>query len=754
MSTTRRRRLLLNSGAAAIAALFTLSGAPLWKSDALPAVAGALPPAAAPEAPRDPRGSLSLEVLSTRPDTVMGGTVLVRVVPPDSVPVDRVRLEAGREDVTDSLRVVRLDGGEPALEGLVEGLPEGDGDLIASVVSDEGGSKEVTDTTRVTVTNHPVTGPVFSGPHQEPFVCDTDRFPLHGGGTLGPPLDEACSAETVVRHVYRTTEGEWAPMPDPDRVPRDAAETVTSTGRRVPYTVRVETGTVNRSIYETAMLHTPGPEAPDPWSPPEGWNRRLVYKFGGGCAGGWYVQGARTAGVLDHGMLSRGYAVASASLNVFGNNCNDLLAAETMSAVKQRFSLTHGVPDLTLGWGSSGGAYQAHQIADNQPGLLDGVLVSQSFPDVGFSVVPVVTDALLLHDYTRTHPDALTREEQRAVSGFLRWESIGRLAEEASRVDPRGRCPSRLPREERYHPVDAPDGARCEVYAHTVNVYGLDPVTGLPRRPLDNVGVQYGLGALVDGRIDVDRFLHLNEHIGGLDADGRVVAERTTADPRATVAAYRTGRLLDGGGGLADIPVVDYRAYEDDTEGGDIHMRYHSFSVRERLRTANGTADNHVMLVEQRGRGGFSASAPVAGRALEELDSWASGLRERQRAAPDRAAIDHIRTARPEWLVDSCWVGSTPPRRVVTEQRPLTAGQGDRCADAYPVHTSPRIVAGAPLSSNVVKCRLRPFDAEAHPADFTDEQAERAREVFSEGVCDWSVPGVGQQGPAGTWLRF
>ncbi|WP_433701470.1 DUF6351 family protein [Nocardiopsis sp. CA-288880] len=732
----RGRTLLGAAAAAAAAVLLTVSGAPL--------LSGLWARPAAPESPRDADAPLSLEVLSSRPDTVMGDTALVRVVPSPSVPAADVRLDAGGSDATASLRTVRLADGAPALEGLVSGLPPGNTVLTASAPGDGGSAREgaAPVTARVTVTAHPLTGPVFSGPHQEPFVCDTERFELHGGGTLGPPLDPDCSAPTVVRHMYRTEEGAWAPMADPDRVPGDAARTTTSTGHRVPYTVRVETGTVNRSIYETALLYTPGDPGPDPWQPPRGWNRRLVYTFGGGCAGGWYVQGTRTAGVLDHGMLSQGYAVASASLNVFGNNCNDLLAAETAAAVVQRFSLTHGAPDLTLGRGSSGGAYQAHQIGDNQPGLLDGLLVSHSFPDVAFSVVPTATDALLLHEYAREHPGALSREEQRAVSGFARWDAIGKLAGEADRVDPAGVCPDRVP-----------ERVRCELYAHTGNVYGTDPATGLPRRPLDNVGVQYGLGALLDGTIDADQFLHLNKHVGGLDADGRVVEERTEADPAATVAAYRTGRLLNGGGGLADIPVVDHRAYEDDVPGGSIHMRFHSFSLRERLLAANGTADNHVMLVERGGRGGFSSSAPVAGRALAELDAWASGVRELGAADPGRPAIDHVRAARPEWLADSCWVGD-PARRVVAEQLPLTAGQGDVCADAYPVHASPRLVAGAPLALDVVACRLVPFDAAEHPADLTPEQAERAAEVFADGVCDWSAPGRGQQGLAGTWLRF
>lgn len=733
-----------------LAGILAASGT-TWAADP-PATAESLPSSAAPFAPAADGNEqkLSLSVLSSRPDTVTGGTALVRVEPPASVDPERVRLSAAGVDVTDRLRPVGADG-SLVLEGLLTGLAEGESELVASV--DERASDELT------VVNHPVEGPVLSGPHQEPFVCDTGRFELAGGGgaTLGPALDEDCSARTVVHHVYRDTDGQWHPLPDPGSVPSDSDTATTAEGARVPFVVRVETGTVNRSVYETAVLHTPGEEGPDPWATPQNWNGRLVYKFGGGCTGGWYVQGRNTAGVLDGPMLARGYAVASASLNVFGNNCNDLLAAETMSAVHQRFVTTMGVPHSTLGWGSSGGAYQAHQITDNYPGLLDGIVVSQAFPDVGLSVVPAVTDALLLREYAAEHPGELDRVEQHAVSGFLQFESIDRLAREASRVDPRGECREDLPEEELYHPEDNPGGARCEVFAAAQNVYGTDPQTGLPRRPLDNVGVQYGLHALLEGIIDTDQFLHLNEHIGGLDADGAVSAERTEADGAATEVAYRSGRLLNGGGGLADVPVVDHRFYEDDLPGGDLHMRYHSFSVRERMEQANGTADNHVMLVEDKERSpdGFVSGSPLALRSLEELDAWVSGMREQQAQNPHWEPIDAMRASRPDFLQDSCWIGTGPDaERVVGEQLPLPAGQGDRCADAFPVHTSPRIEAGGPLASDVVACTLKPFDAARHPGDFTGEQAERAEEIFSEGVCDWEEPGRGQQGLSGTWQRF
>ena len=114
------------------------------------------------------------------------------------------------------------------------------------------------------------------------------------------------------------------------------AETTTTDGKRVPYIVRVETGTIDRAIYQIAVLFDPAADkAPTPFDPPQSWNRRLVYTYGGGCVGGWYIQGNSVGnrGILEDLMLRQGYALASSSLNVFGNNCSIELAAEATSMV-------------------------------------------------------------------------------------------------------------------------------------------------------------------------------------------------------------------------------------------------------------------------------------------------------------------------------------------------------------------------------------------------------------------------------------
>ena len=685
-------------------------------------------------------GEIEVTVLSGRPDMVSGGDALLRIdVPADVAPSD-VRVAVNGVDATGAFRA---DAEARRLTGLVDGLPLGANEVSVTVAGAEGGAA-------LELVNHPLEGPVFSGPHEQPFVCETDAFELPSGETLGAPLDENCSAARRVDYAYRAADGTLKPLADASALPPDAAATTTLTGAEAPYVVRIETGVVNRAVYQIAMLHAPGagdPE-PDPWTPPPGWNRRLIYTFGGGCVNGWHRQGASTGGVTDDVMLRRGYAVASATLNVYGNNCNDLLAAETMMMVKERFVEAYGPPRYTIGWGCSGGSYQNHQIADNYPGLLDGIIPGCSFPDVGFGTIPMVTDARLLDRYFRETPVPFTEEQKRAVAGFLNLATMPNVSVNAGRVRVGEFCPDVLPEELRYHPEDNPGGARCDVYSHYVNVYGRDAETGFARRPLDNVGVQYGLRALEDGVITPAQFLDLNRRIGGYDRDGGFQAERTVADPEAVRLAYETGRLTSGGGGLSGTPIIDYRAYSDDRENGDVHVRYHSFSMRERLRKANGRTDNHVMLVEDDRHGLYSSGSPVLQGALAQMDRWLANLAEAEDG--DAPRIERVAAARPADLVDACWTRDDDPARVVEEQ---VRGAG-RCERLYPSAPAPREVAGASVASDVVKCALKPIDVDDYGAAFTAEQEAELRETFAGGVCDWTKPGVGQTGLKGTWLTY
>ena len=74
------------------------------------------------------------------------------------------------------------------------------------------------------------------------------------------------------------------------------------------------------------------------------------------------------------------------------------------------------------------------------------------------------------------------------------------------------------------------------------------------------------------------------------------------------------------------------------------------------------------------------------------------------------------------------------------------------CNTLFPIYGNARLAAGAD-SGDVEQCALKPVN----PADYrglTPPQQARLREVFADGVCDYSKPGMGQQPPLGEWQSF
>ncbi|MBI4185342.1 MAG: hypothetical protein HY521_15220 [Proteobacteria bacterium] len=158
--------------------------------------------------------------------------------------------------------------------------------------------------------------------------------------------------------------------------------------------------------------------------------------------------------------------------------------------------------------------------------------VMNSFPDVTTGVVTLHDARLLDVFFNETAPGQFTVDQQKAISGLSQHAEIVFLSRSAGtsalRLDPTAVFNPVVPVELRYHPDTNPDGARATIYDHTVNVYGMLE-DGFARRPLDNVGVQYGLKALNDGVVAVDQFLDLNEYIGGVDIDFKNTPQRTVA---------------------------------------------------------------------------------------------------------------------------------------------------------------------------------------------------------------------------------
>lgn len=660
------------------------------------------------------RPGLTITVLSnTKPEFVSGGDVLLRVSRAEHV---RVRLHD--RDVTAGF-TAQPDG---TLLGVVRGLRDGANTITAS----SGRGRPAS----VRVVNHPRTGPVFSGHQQVPFYCQTEEF------GLAPAHQPLCDAPTTVQYQYRTTAGEFAPLADPTSRPADLA-TTTVRGERVPYIVRVETGVIDRAVYRTAAL-TDGTD-PSPVRPEAGWNERLVYTFGGGCNSG-YRQGRSLATVLDDLFLSRGYAVATSTLNVLDQNCSPIISAEAAMMVKEHFLETYGPAKHTIGWGGSGGAIQQYDIADAYPGILDGIIPGVSFPDPLTTIAPVA-DCGLLNAYF-AH-GGFSAEQQRAVSGYNNYDTCTSWGVTfLNRVTATGSCDPIIPVDTRWSPAN-PTGQRCGASEQWVNQLGRDPRTGFARAVMDNTGVQYGLSALKSGAITPAQFASLNAGVGGYDYAGRPIPARTVADPRGLAAAYDSDLLNGARGGLRHTPIIDQRTYLDQVPLADIHTAEMSFIMRERLRAANGTAANQVIIATSADQSQVDAAAEYQ---LTAMDRWLTAIGD---DTSHRSRASKVIANKPRDLTDGCY---TSPTERLTE--PMTYPPTGRCGKLYPAASNPRLSAGAPLPMTTIKCRLKPLDFADYKVTFTAEEKAQLRKAFPTGVCDYTRPGVSERPSKGVWQTY
>jgi hypothetical protein len=680
---------------------------------------------------------LEIITLSSRPDLVSGGDALVEVKAPAGARLSDLTLTLDGKDVTSRLK---LDAASGAFRGLISGMVVGENTLVAKIKSPKAAQASLK------VTNYPITGPILSGPHLTPYECRT----VESG--LGEPLDADCSAKQKIEYFYRASDNTFKPLANPTGPrPTDLVNTTTNDGKTAPYIVRVDSGTINRSIYRIAILDDPNPETSSvnadqgQWRPGPGWNRKLAVSFGGG-AGTQYNQGVNQAtAALNHLYLSRGFAFMISTELVNQQHGNAVLQGEALMMLKEYFIERYGAPKWTVGNGGSGGAIQQLVITQIYPGLLDGLQPSLSFPDSSLHTA----DSGLLQNFWRKAdpsiwPPVWTDAKKAAVEGFTKgttaaWErsfvpvltatnARGCALNDASKI---------------YDPVKNPKGARCTMQEMRANIYGRDPKTGFARKPQDNVGLQYGLAALNDGAISVDEFLELNEKIGGNDIDGNFIAQRAVGDPIALRAVYASGLMNSGGGGLANVPILHSRPYTDAI--GDIHDRHRDLTIRARLERANGRSDNQVIWVGPARERGQTGGVDLAALSLDTMNKWLDAI------AADSAPLSTDKVARhkPAEAVDACW--DAEGNKIV--EKASFDGKG-KCNALYPVHSEPRMVAGAPLTNDVIKCQLKPINFGDNKVTFTDAQKARMKAIFPAGVCDYTKPGVGQAPIKGTYQRY
>ncbi|MET7332919.1 DUF6351 family protein [Nonomuraea sp. NPDC005650] len=605
---------------------------------------------------------LAVEVLSNRADLVSGGDALVRVTGSA-----RVQVELNGADVTSRF----ASGTDGTLTGLVDGLSPGRNVLT---VRPPRGRAE-----RLTITDHPSGGPVFSGAQVRPWQCQTAE------NGLGPALNDQCDAAPVRSEI--------------------------TLGNGVKATL--ERGAVNRGIYDLLV--------------PANWNHKLVWVFGAGT-GQQYRQGVSRGLTMPEAQEAavKGFAVASSTMTDNYLHSNDVTSAETVMMVKEHVVETYGEIRYTIGRGGSGGALQQYLVADAYPGLLDGLLPTQDWPDQIVGAYREFGDCAALvraMDATSlwTDPDDRTAVFGHGGTGVCAT-SAGR-APDYMKPDDGTSCAG----EASYDPARNPGGVRCTLQDFMISIYGArrEGCSGAScaRRPWDNVGVQYGLTALRDGRISAEQFVDLNQRVGGFDIDMNWTPSRSAADAGAVETAHRTGRVVFGRG-LAQVPILVLRG----TDNNDYHYPWRSLVLRNRLDRANGHHRNQVLWTNG------SDGSP-----LDVMDRWLAAVEADHRPTPlPGMVVRH----RPAEAVDACWISGAK----VTDQA--------ACDQAYPHKADTRVAAGEGPTSDLLKCRLKPLRrGDYGGVAFTDEQWARLRTAFPTGVCDYSRPGVGQTDPATGRLR-
>jgi hypothetical protein len=310
-------------------------------------------------------------------------------------------------------------------------------------------------------------------------------------------------------------------------------------------------------------------------------------------------------------------------------------------------------------------------------------------------------------------------------------------------------CPG-VPDDQVYDAQTNPGGVRCTLADYMINVVGPRPQSiwspqeqalgrGFGAVPLDDVGVQFGLGALRKGQITPAQFVDLNAKIGGVDVDINHTEARVEAPASSLTNAYRSG-AINMTNNQAGLAIIDLRG----PDPGAFHDAYRTWAIRARLEREQGSFPrNHVI---------WFGETPLIGdprwtdEGLEAMDRWLGAV-EQDRS--DRTLAEKVAADRPQDLTDRC-------SNVPGVEQVDVPGVGRACEleAAQTRYGTPATVAGESIATDTNKCTLMPLRrGDYYPVIFTDAQWAQLEKAFPTGVCDWSKPGVEQQ-PTIPWQSY
>ncbi|WP_440877450.1 DUF6351 family protein [Thalassotalea sp. PLHSN55] len=564
---------------------------------------------------------------------------------------------------------------------------------------------------------------------------------------------------------------------------------------------RVEQGTINRFIYTLIMPITLS-EVGDRLAQSQ-WNKRLIYQFNGGSGIGYRQGKQKHSKVLKRQVeqLLDGYAVISSSGNRTSYTYNMLLAEDTARRVKKQFTSLYGQPLYTVGIGGSGGGLAQYLIAQNSTGILDGLIPLYSYPDM-ITQTTYALDCDLLNNYFTFRADKrsawLDWQKRRQIEGM---NATNDFPQRAAYLQPMnqimaGFVPS-LPKgnsecingyfglssfinnpkqgfiREFFHPKVS-EQVKWSYWQDLKAILGTDK-QGYGLSTWDNVGVQYGLKALINNTISFEEFFDINEKIGSWKPQQQMVKESiftpfgrkiplwlslwgnnniTEGDdgvaPRhqgsisAMQAAYRWGQVFIG---KVDLPILDVRHYLEDEL--DMHHISASFYSRLRIEKANGHAINHVIWIADK-------NYNPAHLAFKVMDEWLLALRDKQQLASQSLNQEteplskNTVESKPEYLNDACFDASGA---IIAQGNNVWNGSWNnkadgKCHQLFPMYSTSRIQAGSRWAGDLFKCQLISIESAIQKGiygklDLTPYLA-RLKQIFPDGVCDYQQVDVGR----------
>ena len=558
---------------------------------------------------------------------------------------------------------------------------------------------------------------------------------------------------------------------------------------------RAEQGSINRFIYTLAMAITP--EELGTRTKSSLWNKKIIYQFNGGSGIGFRQGRQKATRTITRRLIEvqKGYAVISSSGNRTSYTYNMLLAEDTARRVKLHFISLFGEPLYTVGIGGSGGGLAQYLIGQNSRGILDGLIPQYSYPDM-LSQTIYTLDCDLFNNYFTFRAEGNSRWQQWDQRKLLEgMNSLQDFPQRIAFLQPvaqlmAGMVPSfpqgnsecingyfglstfiHNPRQgflRHFYSEDVVEKTNWNYWEDMAWLFNRDK-HGLVESTWDNDGVQYGLHALKQKQITLTEFVHLNKNIGSWKEQHQMTAEkiitpfgrkmpfwvslwgsdnitdvidnkmapRRNASLNAIEVAYRGGQVFIG---KLDLPIIDVRHYLE--EKLDMHHMSASFSSRLRLQQANGHSDNQVIWVAKR-------DFDPTDQAFDVMDLW---LLKRKQFPELNAA-----QSKPVQLQDACfddngevlaqgkdvWQGNWSS--VASGSAAVTRGA---CADHYEIFSNSRIQAEGPWQGSIFKCHKIPLDQAIKQGMYGEvdlaEQLTSLREIFSQGVCDYSQGDVGR----------